>query len=1317
MAEAPHTPLPLPRVAALNLPTLSNLSFRWTKLESSASGVPLRRGPFSVPIGDKIYFLGGSPEGKPADQREEEANKKILVFNTKASQWEEPIACEEPTTGYGAMDHAFPVGDSIMCNLSRNLCLIDPKTGRVTHLRDGFPSLHRTTNGQTMVLWNGKDSTVRYNCSTWKKEPAVENFGAIPYEEHSPVLFSVGENVILYSEKYPSVYIHNPQAGQWAVLPGSKPPARPGAVGFGVHRYGPLILVTCGWWGKQYGVITFNLITGQWTDHGVLPGAPQHDGVPDPALVGNKIFFWGAEKTDVVHVLHIENVDWNESHFSQFDAAFDVDVSDVLKEVQKPKEHIDEFVEDNADVSRRDIVTDAKLKPFRPERMKIHRKIEQSIPGLFSSTPVALPRFLTHNLPTEDKGNGPLPNHVFHKNMISYLVLAYDAHLSVVLSPDMVFYTLLCELADTIKSNPEMYSRLFTQTPEEKSTTFFFQKDPAEIDLDVVCDQLQASIPVDASAFRASFTTTDAASRLAMNAAFADAMGCYTFYVGGLCGIPRVRVLGSKSDWQQIEQKLEKWHSIFGSTESAKQEEDEETPVPDRTLQWIKLAQSCVRDIYTKRDPAFWKEMMTIDRCNCGTTDAITGWITRLYRCCKPHTRYGKTWYYSKDFYNFDSHISSVSWTNQENRHQYSLFTGLLYSTIEKPQTELDATYPFLKPHFAHLVRDETDMSMSDEEYQRYLAGLPWEDSVFLKEHREYMESPIVLKGGSEKIRHMHSIILEKWHKLNEAAAHGNCKPVSLSLPAFDRTFGRLDLPYDMGINREDAKRRAEIDAKYPLMRRIAEEIGKFLGSGPLESISLSNEHQMMCFSEIFLQNISQSQLKTLKMEVRDLELVSKILLASPRCLSHLSIKFACTLDASELNGPLLACKSPLKFLQIDNCNRYPMPAIYSKLAHPASPLEGFEITMGSDQRTELYNYLADHASEIRLRQLQVWLMGDSNSMLAQAKALSSFFSKNSHVESIRLSCDQPSEEARNILVNSLAQVPIKKLEAKYTSGDPLPDLIDRWHSLEDLDLTELRVGKNETFVSALVSSICNLLRSATCQLSHLSVYRCELKDAHIAQIMDAVHVGNAKYLKKVELRRNTVALGASQAIARALASPSCPIEELDLYECDIPLQGAIDIISSLENNKFLKSISWTGRKPEEEAEQRQMIEALGRSLSKNNVVEHINGPLGVADEETMRKFAVDITNNNTIQTLELDRYEAKLAQMEPVWGILRRNRRRAGNDKESDFRAFGDEADSEGNPSDEESDEVEEEAEEEMAGDSDAEGDETEAVVDDPDK
>lgn len=62
-----------------------------------------------------------------------------------------------------------------------------------------------------------------------------------------------------------------------------------------------------------------------------------------------------------------------------------------------------------------------------------------------------------------------MTNHIdstilYHQNYMHYLMLAWTNHFSVILSPDIVFYTILCELSDFIKRNTETFNYLFTST-------------------------------------------------------------------------------------------------------------------------------------------------------------------------------------------------------------------------------------------------------------------------------------------------------------------------------------------------------------------------------------------------------------------------------------------------------------------------------------------------------------------------------------------------------------------------------------------------------------------------------------------------------------------------------------------------------------------------------------------------------------------------------------------------------------------------------------------------------------------------------------
>lgn len=69
-----------------------------------------------------------------------------------------------------------------------------------------------------------------------------------------------------------------------------------------------------------------------------------------------------------------------------------------------------------------------------------------------------------------------------HQNYMHYLTLCWANHFSAIISPDIVFYTILCEIADEIKDNPEKYQHLFTHS-SEKVTLMTFTFDVKKINL------------------------------------------------------------------------------------------------------------------------------------------------------------------------------------------------------------------------------------------------------------------------------------------------------------------------------------------------------------------------------------------------------------------------------------------------------------------------------------------------------------------------------------------------------------------------------------------------------------------------------------------------------------------------------------------------------------------------------------------------------------------------------------------------------------------------------------------------------------------
>ncbi len=79
----------------------------------------------------------------------------------------------------------------------------------------------------------------------------------------------------------------------------------------------------------------------------------------------------------------------------------------------------------------------------------------------------------------------PSNNVLMHKNYMHYLTLAWANHFSVILSPDIIFYTVLCEIADEILTAPDTFRHLFTDSTEKKPV-MTLTHDVSKIDLNQI---------------------------------------------------------------------------------------------------------------------------------------------------------------------------------------------------------------------------------------------------------------------------------------------------------------------------------------------------------------------------------------------------------------------------------------------------------------------------------------------------------------------------------------------------------------------------------------------------------------------------------------------------------------------------------------------------------------------------------------------------------------------------------------------------------------------------------------------------------------
>lgn len=264
---------------------------------------------------------------------------------------------------------------------------------------------------------------------------------------------------------------------------------------------------------------------------------------------------------------------------------------------------------------------------------------------------------------------GKLPGAVYHANYLSYLEFCWAQHYIPVLTPDILWYTLLCEIAGVIRTDPEAVRPLFSETTE-KQRILVYSDDPEILPLDLIVDQLRRLVPSGADNYLPTFTTTTDSARFAHYAAFCDAVSPYYSYGMFMCGLPAVRILGTVRDYVTV---AETWRNL--------------PPLlwqrfPDffakvyALLEQVALNLDLARgDTTIGHDKAreFFRGMFVAKYCGSGSQIEISGWYTTFFREHVKGPRYAS---------NFASHISRVEYDNVTTKREYVMLYGLFSSTL-----------------------------------------------------------------------------------------------------------------------------------------------------------------------------------------------------------------------------------------------------------------------------------------------------------------------------------------------------------------------------------------------------------------------------------------------------------------------------------------------------------------------------------------------------------------------------------------------------------------------------------------------------------
>lgn len=207
------------------------------------------------------------------------------------------------------------------------------------------------------------------------------------------------------------------------------------------------------------------------------------------------------------------------------------------------------------------------------------------------------------------------------KGFLGHLSHAYSMHRAIEIAPHDLWFIVLTELATAIKKEPELCRPLFAQS-SEKTTIMIPTADPKSIDLDFVICSLRKLCPVSVDLFIPELESVDPMARTAMYAAFADGVQHYYEYMTFLCGIPKLRLVGPKSDWTKLMLTSCTLSELFAEIGYAQ---------VALYLEKVSRLFNRMLDVFNQVDVEFWRDIYTHKNVGSGGELDITGWITQFF--------------------------------------------------------------------------------------------------------------------------------------------------------------------------------------------------------------------------------------------------------------------------------------------------------------------------------------------------------------------------------------------------------------------------------------------------------------------------------------------------------------------------------------------------------------------------------------------------------------------------------------------------------------------------------------------------------------
>jgi len=292
------------------------------------------------------------------------------------------------------------------------------------------------------------------------------------------------------------------------------------------------------------------------------------------------------------------------------------------------------------------------------------------------------------------------------QGLASYFHLCWAQELGAILRPDMIWTTVLSELARDAIRCPEKYRSTFAKGSQAGT------KEDLLIRTNVVDDLDAKSI---AKCLRDKLSSDDAFSLMCetsfsvetpgytdMAASFLSAAASpYYNYISFMCGIPFVHVSGTADDWNTLSKacnRLKKYSQNKGFCTYLKQVETKVDEIRHYAFQCKDQDES---------NAFFGGCYWVTSNCGSGAPYYTCGWLSTFFYLSTGWGKYNKDTTPTQSFTaitDYPHNLAVVPWTNEETQRRFAKVSGLIYAK--------KTDNGFLMPHYGQITYEIVNKSL-----------------------------------------------------------------------------------------------------------------------------------------------------------------------------------------------------------------------------------------------------------------------------------------------------------------------------------------------------------------------------------------------------------------------------------------------------------------------------------------------------------------------------------------------------------------------------------------------------------------------------